>query len=50
MPDAPALDDLSPPALDLDAIRERYPLLRNALYKGAAPYRRTALVPITTWA
>jgi uncharacterized repeat protein (TIGR03809 family) len=29
--DAPALDDLSPPTLDLDAIRERYPLLRNAL-------------------
>ncbi|MBR1151243.1 TIGR03809 family protein [Bradyrhizobium sp. JYMT SZCCT0428] len=31
VPDAPALDDLSPPALDLDAIRDRYPLLRNAL-------------------
>ena len=31
VPDAPALDDLSPPTLDLDAIRERYPLLRNAL-------------------
>ena len=31
VPDAPALDDLSPPALDLDAIRQRYPLLRNAL-------------------
>ena len=29
--DAPALDDLSPPTLDLDAIRQRYPLLRNAL-------------------
>ncbi|MBR1187619.1 TIGR03809 family protein [Bradyrhizobium sp. AUGA SZCCT0160] len=31
VPDAPALDDLSPPTLDLDAIRDRYPLLRNAL-------------------
>jgi uncharacterized repeat protein (TIGR03809 family) len=31
VPDAPALDDLSPPTLDLDAIRQRYPLLRNAL-------------------
>jgi len=31
VPDAPALDDLSPPALDLDVIQERYPLLRNAL-------------------
>lgn len=31
VPDAPALDDLSPPALDLDVVRERYPLLRNAL-------------------
>lgn len=31
VPDAPALDDLSPPALHLDVIRERYPLLRNAL-------------------
>ena len=30
VPDAPALDDLSPPALNLD-VRERYPLLRNAL-------------------
>lgn len=31
VPDAPALDDLAPPTLDLDAIRQRYPLLRNAL-------------------
>ena len=31
VPDAPALDDLSPPALDLDVIQQRYPLLRNAL-------------------
>ena len=31
VPDAPALDDLSPPTLGLDVIRERYPLLRNAL-------------------
>ena len=31
VPDAPALDDLSPPTLDLDAIRDRYPLLRNTL-------------------
>ena len=29
--DAPALDDLSPPTLDLDVIGERYPLLRNTL-------------------
>jgi uncharacterized repeat protein (TIGR03809 family) len=29
--DAPALDDLSPPTLDLDVIQQRYPLLRNAL-------------------
>jgi len=31
VPDAPHLDDLSPPPLDLDVIHERYPLLRNAL-------------------
>lgn len=31
VPDAPALDDLSPPTLDLDVMQERYPLLRNAL-------------------
>jgi uncharacterized repeat protein (TIGR03809 family) len=31
MPDAPRLDDLRPPPLDLDVIQERYPLLRNAL-------------------
>ena len=31
VPDAPHLDDLSPPLLDLDVIQERYPLLRNAL-------------------
>jgi uncharacterized repeat protein (TIGR03809 family) len=29
--DAPDLDDLPPPPLDLDVIQERYPLLRNAL-------------------
>ena len=31
VPDAPALDDMSMPALSLDRIKERYPLLRNAL-------------------
>jgi uncharacterized repeat protein (TIGR03809 family) len=31
VPDAPGLDDLPPPTLDLDVIRDRYPLLRNAL-------------------
>jgi uncharacterized repeat protein (TIGR03809 family) len=31
VPDAPALDDMSMPALNLDAMKERYPLLRNAL-------------------
>jgi hypothetical protein len=31
VPDAPALDDMSMPALSLDKIKERYPLLRNAL-------------------
>ena len=31
VPDAPHLDDLSPPLLNLDVIQERYPLLRNAL-------------------
>ena len=30
-PDAPALDEMPLPALDLDAMKERYPLLRNAL-------------------
>jgi hypothetical protein len=30
VPDAPDLDDVSPP-LDLDVIEQRYPLLRNAL-------------------
>jgi len=29
--DAPGLDDVSPPPLDLDVIEQRYPLLRNAL-------------------
>ena len=29
--DAPALDDLPLPPLDLDVMQERYPLLRNAL-------------------
>jgi len=29
--DAPDLDDLPPPPIDLDVIQERYPLLRNAL-------------------
>ena len=31
VPDAPALDDMSMPALSLDAMKERYPVLRNAL-------------------
>jgi uncharacterized repeat protein (TIGR03809 family) len=31
VPDAPALDDMSMPVLSLDAMKERYPLLRNAL-------------------
>jgi uncharacterized repeat protein (TIGR03809 family) len=31
VPDAPRLDDLPPPTLDFDVIRDRYPLLRNAL-------------------
>ena len=31
VPDAPALDEMPLPALDLDAMKERYPLLRNAL-------------------
>jgi uncharacterized repeat protein (TIGR03809 family) len=31
VPDAPELDDLAPPPLDLDAVQQRYPLLRNAL-------------------
>lgn len=30
-PDALGLDDMQFPALDLDAMKERYPLLRNAL-------------------
>ena len=30
-PDALALDEMPLPALDLDAMKERYPLLRNAL-------------------
>jgi uncharacterized repeat protein (TIGR03809 family) len=30
-PDAPAFDDMPLPALDLDAMQDRYPLLRNAL-------------------
>jgi uncharacterized repeat protein (TIGR03809 family) len=29
--DAPELDHLAPPPVDLDAIQQRYPLLRNAL-------------------
>lgn len=28
---APALDEMPPPALNLDAVKERYPLLRNAM-------------------
>ena len=31
VPDAPGLDDLPSPPLDLDVIKDRYPLLRNAL-------------------
>ncbi len=31
VPDAPALDDMPMPALSLDTMKERYPLLRNAL-------------------
>ena len=31
VPDAPALDEMPLPALDLDVMQERYPLLRNAL-------------------
>jgi len=31
VPDAPGLDDLPPPSLDLGVMQERYPLLRNAL-------------------
>jgi hypothetical protein len=31
VPDVLALDEMSFPALDLDAMKERYPLLRNAL-------------------
>jgi uncharacterized repeat protein (TIGR03809 family) len=30
-PDAPALDEMPLPPLDLDTMKERYPLLRNAL-------------------
>jgi uncharacterized repeat protein (TIGR03809 family) len=30
-PDAPGLDDLLPPTLDLAVMQDRYPLLRNAL-------------------
>lgn len=30
-PDAPALEELQVPPLDLDAMKNRYPLLRNAL-------------------
>ena len=30
-PDAPVLDEMPLPALDLDVMKERYPLLRNAL-------------------
>ena len=30
-PSAPALDDMPLPALSLDAMKERYPLLRNAM-------------------
>jgi len=30
-PDVPALDEMPLPALDLDVMQERYPLLRNAL-------------------
>jgi hypothetical protein len=31
VPDVLALDEMQFPALDLDAMKERYPLLRNAL-------------------
>jgi len=31
VPDAPALDDMPLPALDLNVMKERYPLLRNML-------------------
>ena len=31
VPDVLALDEMPLPALDLDAMKERYPLLRNAL-------------------
>jgi uncharacterized repeat protein (TIGR03809 family) len=31
VPDAPGLDDMPFPALSLDSMKERYPLLRNAL-------------------
>ncbi len=31
VPDVPALDAMPPPALKLDLMKERYPLLRNAL-------------------
>ena len=31
VPDAPGLDDMPLPALSLDSMKERYPLLRNAL-------------------
>ena len=31
VPDAPALDDMPLPALDLNVMKERYPLLRNTL-------------------
>ena len=31
VPDAPALDEMPLPPLDLDTMKERYPLLRNAL-------------------
>ena len=30
-PDAPALDEMPLRSLDLDAMQDRYPLLRNAL-------------------
>ncbi|MBR1274654.1 TIGR03809 family protein [Bradyrhizobium sp. AUGA SZCCT0283] len=31
VPDAPALDEMALPPLDLDTMKERYPLLRNTL-------------------
>ena len=31
VPDVLALDEMEVPALDLDAMKDRYPLLRNAL-------------------